>query len=383
MSHGDPKARAVQFFLDVPNVVRASAARRRRPAPADIDGTQKPKDGRRDPIVGTQDDGGRLRRDLRRAEHLGLDVKWNANPRRRSRCRATADGRVRLDLPVRADRSRDCLPQPGITNPNQYLDILSYRQRPTWRLAYRNFKELRDAGHEPVGRGGARASPACAGTRSGAANGAYSIYQQGTYAPADGVHRWMGSIAQDKKGNMALGYSVVNGTTSSRDPLHGPPRRRRARTDDARRGHDHRRHRRPDDDELPLGRLHVDEHRPDRRLHVLVRQRVLHAGGPGDSTAGWQTRIGSVQSPWLYFTLGGDSRFYWPARGMPRAGRIFCPCHSGGGPPASPGLVEGLAPRRQRTHPHAPEKASSRQPDERAGGGIRVVRVTRTPPPRR
>ena len=40
---------------------------------------------------------------------------------------------------------------------------------------------------------------------------AYSIYQQGTYAPGDGVHRWMGSIAQDKNGNMALGYSVVNG----------------------------------------------------------------------------------------------------------------------------------------------------------------------------
>lgn len=44
-------------------------------------------------------------------------------------------------------------------------------------------------------------------------NGAYSIYQQGTYDPGDGVHRWMGSIAMDKKGNIALGYSVVNGTT--------------------------------------------------------------------------------------------------------------------------------------------------------------------------
>ncbi len=39
----------------------------------------------------------------------------------------------------------------------------------------------------------------------------YSLYQQGTYAPDDGVHRWMGSIAQDKNGNMGLGYSVVNG----------------------------------------------------------------------------------------------------------------------------------------------------------------------------
>ncbi len=42
-------------------------------------------------------------------------------------------------------------------------------------------------------------------------NGQYSVFQQGTYAPNDGVHRWMGSIAMDHKGNMALGYSVVNG----------------------------------------------------------------------------------------------------------------------------------------------------------------------------
>ena len=34
----------------------------------------------------------------------------------------------------------------------------------------------------------------------------------GNLCPNDGVHRWMGSIAQDKKGNIALGYSVVNGT---------------------------------------------------------------------------------------------------------------------------------------------------------------------------
>ena len=39
--------------------------------------------------------------------------------------------------------------------------------------------------------------------------GTYSVFQQGTYAPNDGVHRWMGSIAMDKNGNMALGYSVV------------------------------------------------------------------------------------------------------------------------------------------------------------------------------
>jgi len=37
--------------------------------------------------------------------------------------------------------------------------------------------------------------------------GGSSVYQQGTYAP-DSQHRWMGSIAADKNGGIALGYSV-------------------------------------------------------------------------------------------------------------------------------------------------------------------------------
>jgi hypothetical protein len=38
-------------------------------------------------------------------------------------------------------------------------------------------------------------------------NAAWSLYQQGTL-PYDGVSRWMGSIAQDRVGNIFLGYSV-------------------------------------------------------------------------------------------------------------------------------------------------------------------------------
>jgi len=38
-------------------------------------------------------------------------------------------------------------------------------------------------------------------------SGTSSIYQQGTYAP-DSNHRWMGAIAGDKDGNIAMGYSV-------------------------------------------------------------------------------------------------------------------------------------------------------------------------------
>ncbi|NWG91485.1 MAG: hypothetical protein HXY21_03110, partial [Parvularculaceae bacterium] len=109
-----------------------------------------------------------------------------------------------------APTSRDCLPQPGITNPNQYLDILSYRQRPTWRLAFRKFPTY-DA---LVTAQSVEAAPAQAGMRWYEIRrraGAYSVYQQGTYAPADGVHRWMGSVAMDRFGNIGLGYSVVNG----------------------------------------------------------------------------------------------------------------------------------------------------------------------------
>ncbi len=38
--------------------------------------------------------------------------------------------------------------------------------------------------------------------------GAWGVYQQATYAPADNNCRWMGSIAMDSSGNIAVGYSV-------------------------------------------------------------------------------------------------------------------------------------------------------------------------------
>jgi hypothetical protein len=109
-----------------------------------------------------------------------------------------------------APDARDCLPQPGITNPAQYLDILSYRQRPTFRLQYRNFKTYESL----VTNQSVEAAPGVAGVRWYEIRSPQNpvIYQQGTYAPGDGVHRWMGSVAQDKFGNIAAGYSVVNGT---------------------------------------------------------------------------------------------------------------------------------------------------------------------------
>ncbi len=205
MVNGDPNARSVRFFIDgndpdlLPLVGDGLL-------PADLDGKQKPKTDTAIPIIGTQDDDAGLRRDIRRTQHLGSDalsgdrrpsLPWSSNTQLPT---APFDS----IFPC-APTSRDCLPQPGIVNPAQYLDILSYRQRPTFRLAYRNFKTYESL----VTNQSVEATPGVAGARwyeiRRDENGAYSIYQQGTYAPGDGVHRWMGSIAMDKKGNMALG----------------------------------------------------------------------------------------------------------------------------------------------------------------------------------
>ena len=40
----------------------------------------------------------------------------------------------------------------------------------------------------------------------------FSLYQQSTYAPGDGKSRWMGSIAQNASGDIALAYSVCSST---------------------------------------------------------------------------------------------------------------------------------------------------------------------------
>ena len=210
MVNGQPDARAVQFFLDsdvVPLPLIGDGL-----LPADVDGKQKPKTDTAIPIVGTQDDGAFYGATFDALNIWELRVKWRSTP--------TASLDLAAQLPVAAfdsifpcaPTSRDCLPQPGITNPAQYLDILSYRQRPTWRLAYRNFKTYETL----VTNQSVEALPGVAGVRwyeIRRTGSTYSLYQQGTYAPGDGVHRWMGSVAQDKKGNMALGYSVVNGTT--------------------------------------------------------------------------------------------------------------------------------------------------------------------------
>ena len=214
MINGEPKVGVVQFFLDsavVPIYLMGDGL-----LPPDIDCTRKPLDHDPAPIIGTIDDDHPYGAPFDALNVFELTVKWSVNPK--------ASFNLVAQIPVAefdsvftcAPTSRDCLPQPGIVNPAQYLDILSYRQRPTWRLAYRNFGKYEAL----VTTQSVEAAPGVAGMRwyeiqrTGfpKPSDEYSVYQQGTFDPGDGVNRWMGSIAQDKFGNAALGYSVVNGT---------------------------------------------------------------------------------------------------------------------------------------------------------------------------
>ena len=106
-----------------------------------------------------------------------------------------------------ASPTSSCFPQPAGGTP---LDPI--REVIMWRLQYRNF-----GGYETLvgnfvtdvdgtNHGGIRWFEL---RRVGV--GAWSLFQEGTYAP-DANNRWLGSMAMDGSGNMALGFSITSAT---------------------------------------------------------------------------------------------------------------------------------------------------------------------------
>jgi hypothetical protein len=99
-----------------------------------------------------------------------------------------------------------CVVQPGTTN---RLDSLA--DRLMYRLAYRNLP-----GHESL----VVNHSVTAGTGGGVRwyeiqnpNGTPIVAQQSTFAP-DSAFRWMGSVAMDQSGDIAMGYSVSSSTVN-------------------------------------------------------------------------------------------------------------------------------------------------------------------------
>jgi hypothetical protein len=202
---GDPNTQFVRFQLNQPKYLVGDGL-----LPADLDGRRQPPRGSPEYIVGSMDDDAGDHAPFDALNMFHLNVDWT-NPE-------AATFTFVKHVPIAeydtiypcGPGSRDCLEQPGITNPLQFLDILSYRQRPIWRLQYRNFGKYESL----VTNQSVEARPRQAGIRWWELRNPKDpvLFQEGTWAPNDGIHRWMGSVALDKQGNMALGYSVVNGT---------------------------------------------------------------------------------------------------------------------------------------------------------------------------
>ncbi len=173
--------------------------------PADLDGDTLPPAGNPHYFVGSMDNGS-----WTGAPSDGLNL-WHFTPDWSTPVNSTfvLDATLPIatfDTIFPCGSGRECIPQKGTSN---NVDILSYRQRPMFRLAYRNFGT-----HESlVTNQSVNVNNGTAGIRWWEIrdpNGTPAVYQEGTYAPgvSDGVHRWMGSIAMDSLGNMALGFSA-------------------------------------------------------------------------------------------------------------------------------------------------------------------------------
>jgi hypothetical protein len=178
--------------------------------PCDLDGTTLPPAGTPNFFAGSMDNGGPYGapQDALTLWKFHVDFATPAN----------STFTLASTIPIAAfdtnfpcgPTGRQCISQPGTLNK---LDVLSYRQRPLYRLAYRNFGT-----HESlVANQSVEASPGIAGIRwweIRSPNSSASLFQQGTYAPGvtDGISRWMGSIAMDNAGNMGLGFSASSST---------------------------------------------------------------------------------------------------------------------------------------------------------------------------
>jgi hypothetical protein len=104
-----------------------------------------------------------------------------------------------------ATRGR-CINQPGTT-----IKLESLADRLMYRLQYRNFGDHRAmvTNHTVNVDGSGRAGIRWYELRNSSTG--WTIHQQGTYSP-DANHRWVGSVAMNAQGDMALGYSVSNST---------------------------------------------------------------------------------------------------------------------------------------------------------------------------
>lgn len=113
-------------------------------------------------------------------------------------------------IPVASYSSASSSPQPGTS---EMLDSLS--DRLMYRLAFRMYSDHESivVNHSVVASSSNNSGVRWYELRSPiSSTGTFSLYQQATFAP-DTSYRWMGSAAMDQAGDLAIGYSVADGTS--------------------------------------------------------------------------------------------------------------------------------------------------------------------------
>lgn len=158
--------------------------------PADLDGKRLPPSGSPEIFVALG-----LSNDLLLWRY---HVSWSSP----STSKVTGPTKISIASFTQACASGSCIPQSWTT---QKLDAIG--DRLMYRLAYRNFGTYQALVTNHTVKPGTGAAAAIRWYELRNTTGSWSLYQQSTYAP-DKNSRWMASMAMDKTGHIALGYSV-------------------------------------------------------------------------------------------------------------------------------------------------------------------------------
>ncbi len=176
--------------------------------PADMDGTTQPASGAPGLIMEWDNSGLLGPDDALRVWKFHVDWTTPANSYLGTGAAGTAGGPNWTintnDVDPTICGSSACIDQPGTT---QNLDQIS--DRLMHRVQYRNFGGYQTlVGNHTVDTNNPAGIAGIHWFELRNTGTDWAMYQQGTYGPADNANRWMGSIAMDNAGNMALGYSV-------------------------------------------------------------------------------------------------------------------------------------------------------------------------------
>lgn len=202
MLAGNPTPTVVEFTVPV-NAFSGDGL-----LPADLDGIRLPPLNSPAFFIGSMDNGGQYGATQDALSLWAFNINFGA-PTASSFTLAATIPIAPYDT-IYPCSGRSCIAQPA---PLGAVDILSYRQRPMNRAAYRNYGSYQSI----VTNQSVEAAPLIAGVRwwevrNPGRNAV--LYQDSTFAPGvnDGINRWMASVAQDSSGNLGMGYSVSSAT---------------------------------------------------------------------------------------------------------------------------------------------------------------------------